>query len=347
MCFRNAGKCCSAVLVSFSTSLASICDSGGFAHLDDTVTRILEHNPKALVIPRVWLGLGGSWGKKHPDQVFTFHDGSAHTGMASVTSIRWKEDAKALLSKMIRHVEAMPWRDRIVGYHLAYYRSGEWFHPRQAGKWADYSKAARDGFARWTKEKYGSDKALSPPPVELPSGLLRGQPVRLFQPGADRFDVGYKMVVNMRGSGGGISVSRSSGITLQDLVVYAAGSFAFHESGRSEGGNVYRRCKLVPRPGSPSIWAGAADAFHSMNQRRGPHLVDCEFSWAFDDLINIHGFINLVIEKRDSDHLLLLPPSGRPAISHGLAETSRTPSTSATSRSPATRSWTRPAWPSS
>jgi hypothetical protein len=153
--------------------------------------------------------------------------------------------------------------------------------------------------------------ALSPPPVELPSGLLRGQPVRLFQPGADRFDVGYKMVVNMRGSGGGISVSRSSGITLEDVVVYAAGSFAFHESGRSEGGNVYRRCKLVPRPGSPSIWAGAADAFHSMNQRRGPHLVDCEFSWAFDDLINIHGFINLVIEKRDSDHLLLAGPFER------------------------------------
>ena len=171
-------------VVSFSTSLASIYDSGSFAHLDDTVARILEHNPKALVIPRVWLGLGGSWGKEHPDQVFTFHDGSVHTGMASVTSIRWKEDAKTLLSKMIRHVEAMPWRDRIVGYHLAYYQSGEWFHPQQAGKWADYSKAARDGFARWTKEKYGSDKALAAawgkpmtfdtvavPPVELRSSL--------------------------------------------------------------------------------------------------------------------------------------------------------------------------------
>ncbi len=153
--------------------------------------------------------------------------------------------------------------------------------------------------------------APSPPPVELPSGLLRGRPVRLFQPGDDCFDVGSKIVVNMRGSGGGVSVKGSSGITLEAVVVYAAGSFAFHESGRSEGGNVYRRCKLVPRPGSPSIWAGAADAFHSMNQRRGPHLVDCEFSWAFDDLINIHGFINLVIEKRGPDHLLLAGPFER------------------------------------
>jgi hypothetical protein len=48
-----------------------------------------------------------------------------------------------------------------------------------------------------------------------------------------------------------------------------------------------------------------------MNQRRGPHLVDCEFSWAFDDRINIHGFINLVIEKHDSDHLLLAGPFER------------------------------------
>lgn len=153
--------------------------------------------------------------------------------------------------------------------------------------------------------------ALSPPPVELASGLTRGRPVRLFQPGTDRFDVGYKVVINMRGTGGGVFVSRSSRITLEDVVVYSAGSFAFHESGRSEGGNVYRRCKLVPRPGSPSIWAGAADAFHSMNQRRGPHLIDCEFSWAFDDLINIHGFINLIIEQRDSDHLLLAGPFER------------------------------------
>ncbi len=153
--------------------------------------------------------------------------------------------------------------------------------------------------------------ALSPPPVALPSGFLRGRPVRLFQPGNTRFDVGYKIVVNMRGSGGGISVSGCSGITMEDVVVYAAGGFAFHESGRSEGGNLYRRCKLVPRPGSSSLWAGAADAFHSMNQRRGPHLIECEFSWAFDDLINIHGFINLVIAKRDSDHLLLAGPYER------------------------------------
>ena len=57
-------------VVSFGTSLASIYDSGDFTHLDDTVTWTLKHNPKTLVIPRVWLGLGGSWGKEHPDQVF-------------------------------------------------------------------------------------------------------------------------------------------------------------------------------------------------------------------------------------------------------------------------------------
>lgn len=171
-------------VVSLSTSLAPIYEFGSFTHLDKTVARILEHNPKALVIPRVWLGLGGSWGEEHPDQLLRFQDGSANPGMASVTSIRWKKDAQALLTKMIRHVEAMPWRDRIIGYHLAYYQSGEWFHPQQAGKWADYSKAARDGFSRWTKGKYGSDKALAAawgkpmtfdtvavPPVELRRSL--------------------------------------------------------------------------------------------------------------------------------------------------------------------------------
>lgn len=32
---------------------------------------------------------------------------------------------------------------------------------RQAGKWTDHSKAAWDGFARWTEKEYGSDKALA------------------------------------------------------------------------------------------------------------------------------------------------------------------------------------------
>jgi hypothetical protein len=48
-----------------------------------------------------------------------------------------------------------------------------------------------------------------------------------------------------------------------------------------------------------------------MNQERGPHLLNCEFSWAFDDLINIHGFINLVIEKKAPDTLLIAGPFGR------------------------------------
>lgn len=153
--------------------------------------------------------------------------------------------------------------------------------------------------------------AIHGPPTEVKPGLLRANPSRLFTDGDLPFDVGCKIVLNMRGSGGGVSVSSSSGITLEDVVVHTAGSFAFHESGRSDGGNVYRRCKLVPRPGSPGIWAGAADAFHSMNQKRGPHLVDCEFSRAFDDLINIHGFINLVIERPAPDQLLLAGPFQR------------------------------------
>jgi len=153
--------------------------------------------------------------------------------------------------------------------------------------------------------------AIHGPPTEVKPGLLRSNPFRLFTDGGHPLDVGCKIVLNMRGSGGGVSVSGSSGVTLEDVVVYAAGSFAFHETGRSEGGNVYRRCKLGPRPGSPSLWAGAADAFHSMNQKRGPHLIDCEFSWAFDDLINIHGFINLVIERKSPDTLLVAGPFGR------------------------------------
>jgi len=152
--------------------------------------------------------------------------------------------------------------------------------------------------------------AIHAPPVEVEPGLLRANPRNLFGSDKCKFGVGNKIVINMRGAGGGISIHDSTGVTLEDVTVYATGNFAFHEKGRSAGGNVYRRCKLMPRPDSNSIWAGAADAFHSMTQKQGPHLVDCEFSWAFDDLINIHGFISLIVEKRSADSVLLAGPFG-------------------------------------
>lgn len=150
--------------------------------------------------------------------------------------------------------------------------------------------------------------ANTPPPVRLESGLLRIQPARVFDVGKGVFAPGDKVVLSLHSSGSGVTVRNSSNITLEDIVIYAAGGFAFHESGISDGGNVYRRCRLVIRPGSGALAAGAADAFHSMHQKKGPKLIDCEFSHAFDDLINIHGFLNLVIEKRAPNQLVIAGP---------------------------------------
>lgn len=47
-----------------------------------------------------------------------------------------------------------------------------------------------------------------------------------------------------------------------------------------------------------------------MNQRRGPLIEQCEFSWAMDDLVNIHGYFHVAVEQLAEDELLIVTPFG-------------------------------------
>lgn len=47
-----------------------------------------------------------------------------------------------------------------------------------------------------------------------------------------------------------------------------------------------------------------------MNQRRGPLIEQCEFSWAMDDFVNIHGYFHVVLEQLSEDELLIVTPFG-------------------------------------
>lgn len=85
-------------------------------------------------------------------------------------------------------------------------------------------------------------------------------------------------------------------ITLSNVVVYGTTGFVFSEI-NGLGANRYLRCKIVRRPGTNRLLACAADGLHSYNMDRGPLIEDCEFSFAADDLIAIHGFFPLVVES--------------------------------------------------
>lgn len=85
-------------------------------------------------------------------------------------------------------------------------------------------------------------------------------------------------------------------VTLEDITIYAAPAMALTEEG-GEGGNVYRRCKVVRRPDTRRLIACDADIFHSTKVKHGPLIEECEFSYSCDDAVNVHSFFSPVIQQ--------------------------------------------------
>lgn len=59
---------------------------------------------------------------------------------------------------------------------------------------------------------------------------------------------------------------------------------------------------MVRRPGRAPIrlLAANADGFHSSCVRVGPKLLDSEFAYTGDDLLNIHSRMSLVLKVLDA-----------------------------------------------
>lgn len=76
---------------------------------------------------------------------------------------------------------------------------------------------------------------------------------------------GDRVVLGMRRDGGMLLVESCENMEFEAITIYASPGFAFYETGHGGGGNTYRRCRLIRRPGTDRLLASAADCFHSMN----------------------------------------------------------------------------------
>ena len=122
-------------------------------------------------------------------------------------------------------------------------------------------------------------------------------------------------LVAFRGSGQhNVSIVNSTGMRLDGVTVYNAAAFAVYEAG-GEGSNHYRfTVKPGPRPpqaASDPLLSSGADAFHSVDVRRGPVLEGCHFEAMGDDGIAIHGTYSLVLEA-ERNRLVVSKSSFRP-----------------------------------
>ena len=124
---------------------------------------------------------------------------------------------------------------------------------------------------------------------KYPAGIVPGTRLAL----ADR---SMRMAFNLKDS---------DACRLEDVTVHSTPHMAFTEH-FGAGGHTYTRCRVVRRPGTNRLLASNADVFHSIAVTRGPTIEGCEFSYAADDLINIHGLLSLVFEQRKPDNLDLV-----------------------------------------
>ncbi|OGV68720.1 MAG: hypothetical protein A3K19_13265 [Lentisphaerae bacterium RIFOXYB12_FULL_65_16] len=141
-----------------------------YSQFDQRMVSILEANPNAYLFPRVYVSAPPWWCEKYPDEVAkqadeTITKGGHYSGtpFAWPGSEKWRQDAGMALRKLIEHVRASPYADRVIGYHIASLHTEEWFHHNFWGNppsyWG-YDKASVAAFRKFLEKRYGTVEAL-------------------------------------------------------------------------------------------------------------------------------------------------------------------------------------------
>ena len=201
-------------------------DEYDYSLTDRVLDEVFRDNPDIYFIPRVKLNVPVDWCKENPEDVFVYYGGpetaegvkelvgtlkqdyigyEAPNGyyMAgdyvdtrpnvggliarqSFTSEKWLKDAKVVLEKFIDRLENSKYKDRILGYHIAYGASGEcvlW--GRASNRYGDYGISSKRAFYEWGIKKYGSKEKLEEAwcqKISTPESILLPTP-------AERYDV--------------------------------------------------------------------------------------------------------------------------------------------------------------
>jgi hypothetical protein len=141
-----------------------------FSELDQRVMMVLQANPKAYFFPRLYLHAPRWWSAQHPEELVMMDPGDGKPvpflhaegkPAPSWGSEVWRRDTIEALRRLIAHVEASPYADRCIGYHLASGSTEEWMMwGANEDQWVDYSPANLQGFRRWLAARYRTDDPL-------------------------------------------------------------------------------------------------------------------------------------------------------------------------------------------
>ncbi len=145
-------------------------DKFDFSQLDRRALMVLEADPEAFFFPRLYLHAPTWWSEKHPDDIVLYDPGDGkpvpfiHSGgkpAPSWASDAWRRDTAEGLRRLIAHVRASPYSDRVIGYHLASGTTEEWMMwGANENQWVDYSPVNTARFRKWLRRKYRTVKRL-------------------------------------------------------------------------------------------------------------------------------------------------------------------------------------------
>ncbi len=145
-------------------------DAYDYSQFDERVRLLLTANPNAYFFPRLYVHAPKWWSEQHPDDIVLMDDGRGnyvpfiHTGdkpAPSWASEKWRRDTIEGLRRLIAHVEASSYADRVVGYHIASGTTEEWMMwGANENQWVDYSPVNTARFRQWLRDKYAGDEQL-------------------------------------------------------------------------------------------------------------------------------------------------------------------------------------------
>ena len=134
-------------------------DRYDYSAFDLYFARMAQAAPDALFLPHVYVTPPAWWTLAHPEESVGFEDGSR--GYQSFASERWRRDIGDDLVRLIRHLRAQPYADRIIGLILCSGATAEW---QTWGLWqdhfTDFSEPGREAFRAWLAARYNTDAAL-------------------------------------------------------------------------------------------------------------------------------------------------------------------------------------------
>jgi beta-galactosidase len=131
-----------------------------FSVVDEMLQLACPDGEGAYIFPRVYLDSPSWWDEANPSELN--RDQKGEPIRASFASDKWREDMKKVLFDLIDYIENSPWKNKVIGYHIAGGGTEEWpYNYRDSYQYIDYSTVNLAKYRLWLKNKYGSIENLN------------------------------------------------------------------------------------------------------------------------------------------------------------------------------------------